>query len=543
MKKLLSAALLLAVMLTLAPTASAVTVPDKAPYSTPFLDGLSGVKLIGIDRFDDQYSEGSEGEIVVFTDCAIEYYDISRLAEAETWDGAVKAVCERFEAAGYIRTDADNAVFYVRFEEDDSLQSFTVNPEREEGMLKIVHTYGYSLPRQKPGLENFRAYRRYENRFADVRDSDWFGGYVLATYELGLMSGDSPTAFNPSGNITVAETITIAARLNSIYSEGQPILITDSDTWYAPYVAYAAANGIISAGEFGNYDEPITRADFAYILSAALPKEALEEICSVVSLPDVDESTETGRRIFSLYRAGVLTGSDAKGAFYPDSTIQRSEAAAILSRMALPGLRNDKAIGIISDENYDANIKTWVTAVVGESRPINDRVPDENAPDDGGKWTTTDPSVVTVDEKGMITGVGAGSASVTKRTPDGSKASCTVNVVERQTLEKQTSRMAVAKLKGMLRRPESLHVHSVTFSRSPIEHKNSRGQDVQYYLIGVSVSFTAEGLDGKDVRTEFIIFYNMDNITEDFGSLLTAKELKQVNNLLMDEYNVPIKLS
>lgn len=115
------------------------------------------------------------------------------------------------------------------------------------------------------------------------------------------------------------------------------------------------------------------------------------------------------------------------------------------------------------------------------------------------------------------------------------------NFRETRSYEGQFSDVATAKLRSMLRRPESLRVHSVSFSRAP--GQVSVGQ-TQYYLIGVSVSFTAEGLDGKDVRTEFIIFYNMDDPTEgDMGSLLTVKELEQVNNLLMDEYNVPTKLS
>ena len=37
--------------------------------------------------------------------------------------------------------------------------------------------------------------------------------------------------------------------------------------------------------------------------------------------------------IYELYRAGILTGSDAKGTFYSASTIKCSEATAILFRM------------------------------------------------------------------------------------------------------------------------------------------------------------------------------------------------------------------
>ena len=37
--------------------------------------------------------------------------------------------------------------------------------------------------------------------------------------------------------------------------------------------------------------------------------------------------------VYEFYRAGILTGSDAKGTFHSASTIKRSEAAAILLRM------------------------------------------------------------------------------------------------------------------------------------------------------------------------------------------------------------------
>ena len=47
--------------------------------------------------------------------------------------------------------------------------------------------------------------------------------------------------------------------------------------------------------------------------------------------------------IYTFYRAGILTGSDAQGTFNPDSSIKRSEVAAILIRM------------------YDANARQAVT--------------------------------------------------------------------------------------------------------------------------------------------------------------------------------------
>lgn len=77
-----------------------------------------------------------------------------------------------------------------------------------------------------------------------------------------------------------------------------------------------------------------TRAQFAAILARALPAEALtaQNSVPVDSVPDVPASAAGG--IYTLYRAGILTGSDGKRTFNPNSTISRAEVAAIVTRMA-----------------------------------------------------------------------------------------------------------------------------------------------------------------------------------------------------------------
>ena len=48
--------------------------------------------------------------------------------------------------------------------------------------------------------------------------------------------------------------------------------------------------------------------------------------------------------IYEFYRAGILTGSDAKGTFHADSTIRRSEVSAILNRMYDVSVRQSIAL-------------------------------------------------------------------------------------------------------------------------------------------------------------------------------------------------------
>ena len=55
-------------------------------------------------------------------------------------------------------------------------------------------------------------------------------------------------------------------------------------------------------------------------------------------IPDVPSSASYAGAVFTLYRAGILTGSDGNY-FYPSTAINRAQAAAIASRMADSDLR------------------------------------------------------------------------------------------------------------------------------------------------------------------------------------------------------------
>ena len=184
------------------------------------------------------------------------------------------------------------------------------------------------------GLSNFQKSNTYTpGQFADVPAGSWFAAGVQSAYELGLMTGTSGTAFDPSGNLTLAETVVLAARLHSIYT-GDGASFTGGATWYQPYVDYAIQNGIIASGAYSDYSATATRAQFASILAAALPSEALPAINTVTILPDVDANATYAAAALKLYNAGILTGSDAAGTFNPESSIQRSEVATIVTRMA-----------------------------------------------------------------------------------------------------------------------------------------------------------------------------------------------------------------
>lgn len=174
-----------------------------------------------------------------------------------------------------------------------------------------------------------------QGQFTDVPANQWFTNKVAEAVELGLMKG-SGTAFNPYGDVTLAEAITMAARINSIYNTGSGSF-TQAGTWYQVYLDYAYQNGIISNAYYNaDVTRKATRAQFAEIFANCLPEEALAAINTVAdnAIPDVSAGTSFAPYVYRLYRAGILTGSDAARTFSPQAFITRAEAAAIVSRMA-----------------------------------------------------------------------------------------------------------------------------------------------------------------------------------------------------------------
>jgi hypothetical protein len=189
-------------------------------------------------------------------------------------------------------------------------------------------------------LDNFKTALVYQDgQFTDVAADSWCAPNVRTAYEFGIMNGKSTTVFDPEGDVTVGQAVIMACRIhNTYYGNGETF-----GSGYQPYVDYAAKYEMNMLADLSAMDltSSVTRAGFAVFLSAALPDEALPQISTVEDgiLPDVEVESIVGPAIYRLYRAGILTGNDAKGTFSPYSSITRGAAAAIVSRMASPELR------------------------------------------------------------------------------------------------------------------------------------------------------------------------------------------------------------
>ena len=201
---------------------------------------------------------------------------------------------------------------------------------------------GTAQPADRSGdMYNFTQLKYYElGLFSDVDENAWYGinrqGVVAYAYAYGFMNG-SGGKFMPRKTLTVAEALAMACRVHDIYYGGSGNFV-QGKPWYKVYADYAIANGIIEAGVFKSYTANISRSEMAYIFSRCLPEQEYR-LVTYLEPPDVDSATRFQAEIVKLYHAGILTGSDNYATFHPGNSIIRSEAAAILVRVALPGLR------------------------------------------------------------------------------------------------------------------------------------------------------------------------------------------------------------
>lgn len=241
-------------------------------------------------------------------------------------------------------------------------------------MVLALHTPSFAA-----NDTDFQKINTYQpGQFSDVSATDWYAENVKITYEYGLMTGKSNNLFDVGGNLTVAEAVAIVCRLHNAYNRNNADFGAASP-WYQPYVDYAKANGIIERDY--SYAAPISRLDFAFFISNALPDAAMPKLNEVAQndIPDlyagspcqdaiaalqgtgVLEEVSTSRlqhlstvicgsigtipsskeqeAVYRLYRAGILTGNDEHGTFAPETNITRSAAAAIVSRVVEPSLR------------------------------------------------------------------------------------------------------------------------------------------------------------------------------------------------------------
>lgn len=197
----------------------------------------------------------------------------------------------------------------------------------------------YSFKTASSGsLDNFKNVNSFDEKiFPDIKNDAWYSANAKKAYQVGLMNGNEK-GFDATADITLAQVITLAARLHSIYNYGSADFVQGA-VWYEVFVNYCIENDIIEKGEYTDFNRAATRAEFVDILYSSLPSREFDKKNSVAFIPDVTPVHKNYSCILSFYQAGILAGSDSEHTFFPERSITRSETAAILTRIIDKSLR------------------------------------------------------------------------------------------------------------------------------------------------------------------------------------------------------------
>ncbi len=200
---------------------------------------------------------------------------------------------------------------------------------------------------EKPtGMEAFRLPDPLpELPFSDVRKGDWFYPSVQNAYALGLVTGVSHDLYSPKGAVTLGQLFAVAVRIYESYYGLEDHSGSYPGKWYDYFRFQAEYYGIVPPLLLE--EDPrrtATREELAAVLYEALPPEELSPARSVESLPDYGSGDLYWEQVRGLYEAGVLNGTDEYGTFQPDSTVRRSELAALISNLVIPSRRSTAAL-------------------------------------------------------------------------------------------------------------------------------------------------------------------------------------------------------
>ena len=172
--------------------------------------------------------------------------------------------------------------------------------------------------------------------FTDVPADRWSYPYIKQLYDAGVVSGTSATTFEPTANVTRAQFVTMIAGLAgadvSGYASG-PFDDVQAGSWYAPYVNWAAASGIVSGTSATTFDPAaeISRQDMAVMLYN-YAQQAGVQLDQTTVTPFTDESSMAAYAlpaVQALHSAGVISGMP-DGSFQPQATTTREQACVVL---------------------------------------------------------------------------------------------------------------------------------------------------------------------------------------------------------------------
>ncbi|MCD7855874.1 MAG: S-layer homology domain-containing protein [Clostridiales bacterium] len=170
-------------------------------------------------------------------------------------------------------------------------------------------------------------------KFDDISSRPWAAEAIEALAAKGIISGISATKFNPDANITRGDFCVIIAKAAGFTGGDGATDFSDVDAakYYAPYVAYAAENGIVNGYDDGSFkpEAPISRQEMMVVVARFLGADGTDDTEALSSFSDgSDVSAWAAPYVAYLANKGIVQGTDT--GLKPLEAITRAQAAVLV---------------------------------------------------------------------------------------------------------------------------------------------------------------------------------------------------------------------
>lgn len=174
-----------------------------------------------------------------------------------------------------------------------------------------------------------------------------------------LVTEEELNSVDVNDEITLDFVLTLLARLH--YTENN----SNSDISKVPKdtVKYCVDNGIFDDA-LDNYNVPLTRGAFVYLLINAIREKDMLEINNISDgvIPDIEADYFYGDAVYQAYRYGLICGVDVQGTFMHETPITVYQTFVVLNRVLNPNLRQSVSLYkgdeiIVQSDNYPMQYK------------------------------------------------------------------------------------------------------------------------------------------------------------------------------------------
>lgn len=175
--------------------------------------------------------------------------------------------------------------------------------------------------------------------------------------------------FSPQNTMTRGQFITVIVRY--LYgNELKAMPAQQGAKWWENAYMVALDHALLAENELdsGNLDKAMTRQEMAMVLVRAMNQsgEASGTTISNSRIPDYNNiGTHYRDYVKVAYTKGLIVGTDAKGTFNPQGTLNRAQAATVIYRLIAPETRKpvDANGGSINVDDSGIDINNPVSSV------------------------------------------------------------------------------------------------------------------------------------------------------------------------------------